>query len=130
VTGEQFVCAFRGRRDSYQAPLALAEDGLLDQFITDAYALPWVRTLSKLGPMQLRAKVEFRSEPGVPVDRVHCLFGTTLVEHARHHLGFAPLLTFGKLDPRFSRAAAARASPRGDRRRRRRATGSGCRRRA
>jgi len=42
---EQYVCAFRGRRDSYQAPLALAEGGLLDQFITDAYALPWVRTL-------------------------------------------------------------------------------------
>src|SRR5437870_220784 len=32
----KFVCAFRGRRDSYQVPLALAEGDLLDQFITDA----------------------------------------------------------------------------------------------
>ena len=27
---DPFVCAFRGRRDSYQVPLALAEEGLLD----------------------------------------------------------------------------------------------------
>lgn len=105
-----FVCAFRGRRDSYQAPLALAEGGLLDQFITDAYALPWMLALAKVGPARLRSKIEFRSEPGVPIERIRCLFGTTLVEHARHRLGFAPMLTFSKLDRVFSDAAAARAA--------------------
>jgi hypothetical protein len=34
----KFVCAFRGRRDSYQMPLALAEVDLPDRFVTDAYA--------------------------------------------------------------------------------------------
>jgi glycosyltransferase involved in cell wall biosynthesis len=106
----KFVCAFRGRRDSYQVPLALAEAGLLDQFITDAYALPWVKTLAKLGPQSVRAKVSFRSEPDLPVALVRCLWGTTLVEHLRHRLGCAPTMTFNKLDRHFSRAAARRAA--------------------
>lgn len=107
---EKFVCAFRGRRDSYQVPLALAEAGLLDQFITDAYAVRWVKTLAKLGPQSVRAKVSFRSEPDLPVDLVRCLWGTTLVEHVRHRLGCAPTMTFNKLDRHFSRAAARRAA--------------------
>ena len=48
-----YVCAFRGRRDSYQAPLALQEGGLLDQFITDVYELPWVRALARFAPSRL-----------------------------------------------------------------------------
>lgn len=107
---ESYVCAFRGRRDSYQVPLALAEVSLLDQFITDAYALPWVRELARFGPPSVRAKVALRSQAGVPAERVHCLWGTTMLEHARHRLGFAPMLTFNKLDRRFSRAAARRAA--------------------
>ena len=110
MPSQGYVCAFRGRRDSYQVPLALAEGGLLDQFITDAYAMPWVRTLAKLGPPSVRAKIDFRLQPGIPIERVRCLWGTTLVEHARHRLGFAPMLTFNKLDRRFSLAAAKRAA--------------------
>jgi glycosyltransferase involved in cell wall biosynthesis len=106
----KFVCAFRGRRDSYQVPLALAEAGLLDQFITDAYAMPWAKTLARHGPRSVRAKVRFRSEPGVPPKLVRCLWGTTLVEHLRHRLGCAPTMTFNKLDRHFSRAAARRAA--------------------
>ena len=52
---EKFVCAFRGRRDSYQVPLGLAEAELLDQFITDAYALPWVDAISGIAPAVVRA---------------------------------------------------------------------------
>ena len=37
-----YVCAFRGRRDNYQVPLALAEAGRLDRFITDAYVPGWL----------------------------------------------------------------------------------------
>jgi glycosyltransferase involved in cell wall biosynthesis len=106
----KFVCAFRGRRDSYQVPLALAEAGLLDQFVTDAYAVPWVETLAALGPRSVRAKVSFRSEPGLPSELVRCLWSTTLLEHLRHRLGCTPTMTFNKLDRYFSRAAARRAA--------------------
>jgi hypothetical protein len=29
----QYICTFRGKRDKYQIPLALAESELLDQYI-------------------------------------------------------------------------------------------------
>lgn len=106
---EKYVCAFRGRRDSYQVPLALAEAEILDLFITDAYARPWTRTLARFAPAAVRIKVSFRSEPGIPVDRVGCLWGTTVLEHLRHRLGCAPTITYNKLDRHFSRAAAKRA---------------------
>ncbi len=106
----RFVCAFRGRRDSYQAPLALADAGMLDQFITDAYAQPWLRVVSKFAPSSVRAKVGLRAEPGIPSERVRCLWGTTALEHLRHRLGCAPMITFNKLDRHFSRAAARRAA--------------------
>lgn len=107
---EKYVCAFRGRRDSYQVPLALAEAGLLDQFITDAYAVPWLKRLARLAPRSIRAKLDSRCEPGIPAHRLRCLWGTTLLEHARHAAGCAPMLTYNKLDKRFSRAAARRAA--------------------
>jgi hypothetical protein len=107
---DRFVCAFRGRRDSYQVPLALAEEDLLDQFITDAYAMPWLKTFARLAPHSVRAKLGSRDEPGIPVDRVRCLWGTALLEHARHAVGCAPMLTYNKLDRHFSRAAARRAA--------------------
>jgi glycosyltransferase involved in cell wall biosynthesis len=107
---QKFVCAFRGRRDSYQVPLALAEAGLLDQFITDAYAVPWLKTLARLAPYSVRAKLDFRCEPCIPTDRVCCLWGTTLLEHVRHAVGCAPMLTYNKLDRHFSRVAGRRAT--------------------
>ena len=106
---EQYVCAFRGRRDSYQAPLALAEAGMLDQFITDAYAMPWVTAAAQFAPQPIRTKAAFRSETGIPAERVRCLWGTTILEHMRHRMGCSPSVTFAKLDQHFSRAAAARA---------------------
>jgi glycosyltransferase involved in cell wall biosynthesis len=107
---ERYVCAFRGRRDSYQVPLALAERQLLDEFITDAYAFPWLRTAASAMPFRWREKLHFRTAPGVPDDRVKCLWGTTAVEHARHRIGCAPSVTFAKLDSHFSLAAARRAA--------------------
>lgn len=107
---EKFVCAFRGRRDSYQVPLALAEVDGLEEFITDAYATPMVRRLTALAPAGVRAKVAFRHERGIPDDRVSCLWGTTFLEHARHRLGFPSMMTYMKLDGRFSEAAARAAT--------------------
>ena len=110
MTAARYVCAFRGRRDSYQVPLALAEAGQLDQLITDAYAVPVLKALASAAPERLRASVASREEPGIPAERVKSLWATTLLEHARHRLGFDPASTWGALDPRFSRAAARRAA--------------------
>ena len=85
---------------------------MLDQFITDAYTFPWVRSLARCAPAGVREKAEFRRLEGIPPNRVRCLWGTTMLEHARHRLGFAPALTFMKLDRRFSTAAARRARDR------------------
>jgi glycosyltransferase involved in cell wall biosynthesis len=107
---EKFVCAFRGRRDSYQVPLALAEAGLLDQFVTDAYAAPILRALARGLSKGFREKVDSRFVDGIPIERVRCLWFTTLIEHLRHRLGCAPMVTYNKLDRHFSRAAACRAA--------------------
>lgn len=106
----KYVCAFRGRRDSYQVPLALAESHELDQFITDAYAMPWVRTIARATPASVNRHINFRSEAGIPIDRVRCLWGTTALEQIRHKSGFSRLNTWAKLDRNFALAAARRAA--------------------
>lgn len=107
-----YVCTFRGRRDSYQAPLALYEGGMLDQFITDAYEYPWMRTIARCAPQRVREKIGNRHEPGLPPGIVRCIWPTTLLEHARHGLGFSTKLTYLRLDRHFSLAAAKRATER------------------
>ena len=106
-----YVCAFRGRRDNYQVPLTLAEAGQLDRFITDAYVPAGYRRLAAALPLpsHWNEMLARRCEPGIPQDRVRCLWATTALEHSRHHLGFPRTDTFAKLDQHFSRAAAARA---------------------
>ena len=106
-----YVCAFRGRRDNYQVPLALAEIGRLDQFITDAYMPAACRGLAMAAPLPAgwKERLALRCEADVPAARVRCLWGTMALEHTRHHLGFSRMETYAKLDKRFSRAAAARA---------------------
>src|SRR5262249_23244717 len=67
------------------------------------------RSIACALPERLREKASFRSEPGLPAGHVKCLWGTTVVERLRHRLGYAPSVTFAKLDRRFSLAAASRA---------------------
>jgi len=90
-------------------PLALAEVDGLDQFITDAYAGPLTEAVAGLLPTRLREKLRSRQEPGIPRERVKCLWTLTALEHLRHRLGYSPSVTFAKLDRQFSLAAAARA---------------------
>ena len=104
----RFVCAFRGARDSYQTAVALAEGDLLDTLITDAYATPAAMRQPWL-PARLRAKLAERRADGLPPERVQSLWGTTILEHTRHVLGFSPRETWLKLDARFGEAAADRA---------------------
>lgn len=104
-----YVCAFRGRRDNYQVPHALAESARLQSFITDAYASPVLRKLENILPRQARSAVRFRHLPELPDSRVTCLWGSTLLEHVRHRMGYSPVLTWSKLDQVFSRAAEKEA---------------------
>lgn len=106
--GSRFVCAFRGARDSYQTAVALAEGDLLDTLITDAYATPAAMRQSWL-PARWRAKLAERRAEGLSPEQVQALWGTTLLEHTRHVLGFSPRQTWLKLDQRFGEAAAERA---------------------
>ncbi len=103
-----YVCAFRGARDSYQVPLALAEGGMLDQFITDFYCAPLARIGAAALPGRWREKLLAREEKGIPTDRVRRLLGLFLRENLRHLLGFSRALTIGRLDAEFSLAAASR----------------------
>lgn len=106
---KNYVCAFRGRRDSYQVPLALAEADLLDSFISDAYAGPALRSLACLAPSRLRRMIEFRHLEGIPDARVKCLWTSTALEHLRHQLGFQRARTYQLLDRHYSLAAAKQA---------------------
>lgn len=83
---------------------------MLDRFITDAYAKPWLTAFARYGPNVLRTKIAGRLELGIPMTRVECLWIASFLEHTRNILGFTPLLTYQKLDPCFSIAAAHRAT--------------------
>jgi glycosyltransferase involved in cell wall biosynthesis len=101
----RYVCAFAGRRDSYQVPMALSQADLLERFITDAYATPPVRALARLLPGRVREKTLLRYNEIIPNDRISCLWGTFAREHVRHWIGVPRSLTYAKMDQHYSWAA-------------------------
>jgi glycosyltransferase involved in cell wall biosynthesis len=105
----KYICAFRGRRDYYQVPVALAEADMLEEFVTDAYAGYILRSFAGMLPERLREKVGSRYESSLPETRVKCVWDSAAIEHLRHRLGYAPSVTFAKIDRRFALAVAARA---------------------
>jgi hypothetical protein len=104
-----YICAFRGRRDYYQVPIALAEVGILEEFITDAYAGRTARSVAPILPERLRQKLDFRFDPSLPADRVRSIWSSTIVEQLRHGVGCAPSVTYAKLDRHFGSAVALQA---------------------
>lgn len=104
-----FVCAFRGRRDDYQVPLALAETGKLDEFITDFYLTGSVASATTLLRSAVRARVSSREKKGIPRTRVKCLWGTTLLELLRLRTGRSARHIYAEFDRKYSRAARDRA---------------------
>jgi hypothetical protein len=106
----RYVCAFRGRRDNYQVPLALQQANRLEAFITDAYASARVARLADCLPRRLAKKIQSRRETGLPDDRIHCLWATTAREHFRNLFGKSPSVTYALLDRRYSQVAADYAS--------------------
>jgi glycosyltransferase involved in cell wall biosynthesis len=109
VNTPKYVCAFRGRRDYYQVPVALAESQSLDAFITDVYATGAVQLLLRGLPSRLRQKVMLRRATGIPDDQVRCLWTSTVFERASFHFGTPESLIFARHDPAFSKRAAERA---------------------
>jgi glycosyltransferase involved in cell wall biosynthesis len=105
----KYICAFRGRRDYYQVPIALAEAGILEEFITDAYAGRIARSVAPILPERLRQKLDFRFDPSLPTERVRSIWSSTIVEQLRHGVGCEPSVTYAKLDRHFGSAVAVQA---------------------
>jgi glycosyltransferase involved in cell wall biosynthesis len=107
VSSERYVCAFRGRRDNYQVPLALHEVGKLEAFITDAYTSDWIDRFSKFLPQSpVVEKLRFRRDGRLPDERIHSLWATTAREHLRHLFGSFGSENYAIFDCEYSRAAA------------------------
>jgi glycosyltransferase involved in cell wall biosynthesis len=101
-----YVCAFRGRRDGYEVPLALAETGRLTRFITDYYQSGPLSLASGLLPARWREKLARRSKDGIPPRKVECLLASTALENILIRLGRPAAATWMEFDARYSRAAA------------------------
>ena len=99
-----FVTAFRGRRDGYELPVALAEHGLLDTFLTDQFCGPLENAVTRFLPARLAEKLRARYDPRLPIERVRRLRLTALGEAL--HLGSAETL-YDRFDRHYARATAA-----------------------
>jgi glycosyltransferase involved in cell wall biosynthesis len=101
-----YVCAFRGRRDSYQVPVALAEAGKLDRFITDYYCGVPERLLARILPERLAESVLGRFDAGLPSDRVLRLRMTAAAEAAARLSKMSAARVYDIFDPRYGEIAA------------------------
>lgn len=104
-----YVTAFRGRRDSYQVPLALAEQGRLDSFVTDFYCKGWESNLASLLPGRKGESLKARRIDGIAPGLVSQLRLTAVLETAARVLKVAPASIYETFDPRYGQAAAAQA---------------------
>ncbi len=101
-----FVTAFRGRRDGYEVPVALAEHGLLDVFLTDQFCGPLEKAVARVLPARQAERLLGRYDPRLPTDRVKRLRLTALREAL--HRGSAETL-YDRFDPDYARATVAAA---------------------
>lgn len=108
-----YVIAFRGRRDGYEVPIALAERGLLDAFVTDHFCGPIERLAARFLPPARAEKLLSRGDPRIPGHLVRKLRITALQEalFARQH-GMGDKL-FARFDPVYGTVAHAIAERRG-----------------
>ncbi|MEJ7709650.1 MAG: glycosyltransferase family 4 protein [Pyrinomonadaceae bacterium] len=70
----QWVVAFKGSRDAYQVPRALAEAGLLEALVTDWYPpfdAKWFHQSMKALPTRIKDSLGRRYSSGVPSSKVH-----------------------------------------------------------
>ena len=74
---QMYVTAFAGRRDSYQVPLALHENGRLGKFVTDAYDAGALAGMIRRGGV---GRLAARRCPGLPAASVRPGFGLEVGE--------------------------------------------------
>jgi glycosyltransferase involved in cell wall biosynthesis len=104
-----YICAFPGRRDSYQVPVALAQAGLLDCFITDYYWGPSERALSHILPRRLSERVRQRFDAGIPSHRIRRLRLTAAAALLVRAVGRPAAAIYERFDPRYGEIAADEA---------------------
>jgi hypothetical protein len=102
----EYVCAFRGRRDSYQVPIALAEIGRLQAFVTDHFCGTIERLAAMALPAHLADQVLSRRDRRIPDNRVVRLRGVALAEAIAHAAGMAPARIYARFDPEYGKVAA------------------------
>lgn len=108
-----FVCAFRGRRDSYQVPIALAEAGQLDCFITDYFLGDTELAVGRLLPQRLVEKLLSRYDALIPAGKVHRLLAYSVMETLAQRMGISPARIYARFDPLYGRATAKLAQKNG-----------------
>jgi glycosyltransferase involved in cell wall biosynthesis len=101
-----FVCAFRGRRDSYQVPIALAEAGQLDCFITDYFSGDIELAVRRLLPQLVGEKLLSRHDALIPAGKVHRLLAYSVMENLALRMGVSPARIYARFDPLYGRATA------------------------
>lgn len=101
-----YVCAFRGRRDGYQVPVALAEIGRLNCFITDHYCGPLEHTLASVLPQRLAESIRGRFDAALPAHRVRRLRLVAGAEGLARLAGRPPVEIYERFDARYGEAAA------------------------
>src|ERR1700694_692343 len=109
ISSGRYICAFRGRRDNYQVPLALQESNCLEQFITDGYAPVWVEKIPIFRSSRMTEKIRFRREACLHDKNIRSLWGTTIQERFRNLAGCSRATTYALLDRNYSLAALAQA---------------------
>lgn len=104
-----YICAFRGRRDSYQLPLALEEAGKLDRFITDHYfGLP-EKIVAGLLPSRFAEAAQNRFEAGLSQRRVLSLRITAALKSGFRRIGMSPADVYERFDARYGKVAIREA---------------------
>jgi glycosyltransferase involved in cell wall biosynthesis len=104
-----YICAFRGRRDSYQVPVALAEAGRLDCFITDHYCGLPESVLSRILPRRLSESVRRRFDAALPSHLVRRLRLMAAAEIVAHAAGRPAAEIYERFDPHYGEIAAKEA---------------------
>ncbi|MGQ0457577.1 MAG: glycosyltransferase family 4 protein [Hyphomicrobium sp.] len=104
-----YVCAFRGRRDDYQVPAALAEVGALDAFITDHFVGDADRLLSRFLPPAAAAKLLARHSALIPDSSVVRLRSLSLIEALALSARVNPSRAYPFFNSRYGDVAARAA---------------------
>jgi glycosyltransferase involved in cell wall biosynthesis len=102
-----FVCAFRGRRDDYQVPIALYEISALDCLITDFYASNYL--------LKIRSryfKFENRNNQLLPGNKVINFILDSIATKVYSILGYKSSRIYSNQDKKFSIKSAQRAHSR------------------